>query len=103
MKHKVSHKTKYGMLVTSSTSTPIGADRYDWEIHLEAPSTENVAKVEYILHETFSNPVQTRNDPEDGFSLRSNGWGEFDVCLKVHFKDGAVVRVRHPLKLFDDV
>jgi len=102
MDHKVKHKTRYGPLVTSSTSTPVGADRYDWEIHLEAPSTEDISKVEYILHETFPDPVRVRSNPEDGFSLRSNGWGEFDVGVKVHFKDGSTERLRHPLKLFDD-
>lgn len=102
MDHKISHKTKYGMLVTSNSSAPVGADRYDWEIHLEARSAPEVAKVEYILHETYRNPVRIRKNPEDSFSLQSTGWGEFDVGVKVYFKDGAVVRLRHPLKLFHD-
>ena len=102
MDYKASHKTKHGLVVTSSTSQPVGVDRYDWEIHLEAAATESVAKVEYVLHETFTDPVRIRSDPADGFSLKSSGWGEFDVGVKVHFKNGEVARMRHPLKLFDD-
>lgn len=102
MKHTVAHSTEHGEVVTANRSTPAGDDRWDWEIRLEGPSEvlDAVERVEYVLHETFPNPVRVRDNRDDGFSLESNGWGEFDVGIKVHFKDGGVEKLRHPLRLW---
>lgn len=101
MEHKVKHKTKHGMIVTTNKAQPVTGERYDFEVYVEAPSADEVDRVEYVLHETFPNPIRERQDPQDNFALKSNGWGEFDIGIKVHFRDGTVERLRHPLKLFD--
>lgn len=99
MEHKVSHKTKRGVLTTSNSSAPTGDGRFDWEIRLDPESSKEVEEVVYVLHETFPDPVRVKRDPDSGFALKSNGWGEFDVGLKVRFKDGSVANLKHPLKL----
>ena len=100
MDHRVEHQTKYGPVFTSSTSTPVDSDRYDWEVRIEGPPGHDVAKVEYLLPETFRDRARVTSDPSDGFLVRSDGLGEeFTVAVMVHFKDGAVVGLRHPLKL----
>ncbi|KAF9584785.1 hypothetical protein BGW38_005192 [Lunasporangiospora selenospora] len=43
--------------------------------------------IEYVLHETFKPPL--RKVIEYPFELREMGWGEFDMKIRIHFKDKA--------------
>ena len=99
MDHRVEHETQYGPVFTSSTSTPIGSDGYDWEVRTEGPPKHDVAKVEYLLPEAFRDRVRATSDPSDGFLVRFSGRGDFNVAVMVHFKGGGVVGLRHPLEL----
>lgn len=64
-------------------------DYWDWEMHLEGSREQlnEIAYVEYTLHETFPNPIRRKYDASDGFKLETAGWGEFTVHIRVHYKD----------------
>ena len=104
MKYDKEHKTSHGIIVTSNTSTPTEGHRYDWVVRLEAPSPDqldNIEKVEYVLHPTFPHPVRMVIDRSNLFAMSSSGWGEFEVGVKVYFKDGTMEKLKHPLRLFE--
>jgi hypothetical protein len=66
---------------------------YLWEIHLEPPSgseaiLSSIDRVEYILPATFDPPIRIVNRREGGFKLNAIVWGEFEVRILIHFKDG---------------
>ncbi|KAF9350089.1 hypothetical protein BGX26_011681 [Mortierella sp. AD094] len=46
-----------------------------------------VERVEYLLHETFAQPL--RKVTEYPFVLQEKGWGEFDMKIKLYFVDNA--------------
>jgi transcription initiation factor IIF auxiliary subunit len=76
-----------------------GKGRYDWTVCVLAdPSVlGSIGYVEYTLHPTFPNPVRYGTGPN--FSLSSSGWGEFNIQVKIGFKDGNVMRIQHWLTL----
>jgi len=79
-----------------------GNDRWRWEAFLDdANSGElgNVVSVEYFLHPTFRNPVRRIIEPEGGFLLRTEGWGEFDLKAFAQMKDGSKVPLTHRVML----
>ena len=79
-----------------------GADRWDWKIYVDDSGSgelKDVDYVEYVLHPTFAQPVRRITDPTDGFALKTNGWGTFEVTAFVHKKDKAVARLSHSLRL----
>jgi transcription initiation factor IIF auxiliary subunit len=76
--------------------------RYDWTVCLKADQSvlKSIDYVEYTLHPTFSNPVRRGEGPN--FSLSSNGWGEFNILLKIVFKNGRMTRSQHWLALKEE-
>lgn len=104
IEHSVPHETPVGELRTVNTAKPTGDDRYDWEIHVEAPDEvlDRIDRVDYVLHETFPEPVRRREDRDSGFSLTSNGWGEFVIGVLLHLRDGDIAKLWHPLRLVDE-
>ncbi len=81
-------------------------DRWDWEVHLEGDNAklgtslaerakakkdneelDGIEYVEYTLHETFPNPVRRSYNRNDGFQLKTSGWGIFTVYIRIHYKD----------------
>ena len=77
-------------------------DRWKWEAFLDDCGTGELADVdfvEYVLHPTFRNPIREVDDPEGGFLLRTNGWGEFALNAFVHMKDGTTRKLTHQLEL----
>ena len=103
MKYDKEHKTDHGTIITSNTSTLAGVHRYNWEIKVDAPSTDqfnDISKVEYVLHPTFADPVRIATDRSNLFAMSSRGWGEFEIGVKIYFNDGKVEKLKHPLKLF---
>jgi len=75
-------------------ATPVGkrAERefYKWRLFVDEPRDvlEQIKAVEYVLHPTFPEPVQTRTDPENQFALEAAAWGSFMAAIRVYYKDG---------------
>ena len=63
---------------------------YHWRLFVDEPQEKlkGIRSVEYVLHPTFPEPVQVRDNPGDRFALQSAGWGEFNVAIRVNYKDG---------------
>jgi transcription initiation factor IIF auxiliary subunit len=84
-------------ITVQNTARFLGNGRYSWKVFLVAePSTlKSISYVEYTLHPTFPNPVRRATNWADGFALPADGWGEFNILVKVVFKD----RRKAPLQL----
>ena len=82
------------------TSKYCGDDRWEWSVRLKGPKKDldEVDRVIYQLHPTFSRPVVEIDSRESDFRLDSSGWGVFRLYAKVIFKDE-----RPPLKLHHDL
>lgn len=78
-------------------------NQYGWNIYIEAPQRvlNNVLCVEYTLHKTFRNPIRTVCNRQAKFELRANGWGEFNVKIKITYVNGQVEYFNHWLTLFN--
>jgi transcription initiation factor IIF auxiliary subunit len=70
-----------------NTAKYVGNGRYDWTVFIVAEKAvlSRIQTVEYTLHPTFTDPVLEGTGPR--FSLTSNGWGEFNIKVKIIFKD----------------
>lgn len=88
-----------------NTARYVGNGRYDWTIFLVADedTLRQVKYVQYTLHPTFPNPIQTIKDKGTGypFAFKSNGWGEFSIGVKVVLKNNSTVSFDYWLRLFD--
>ena len=78
-------------------------DYWDWKIWLIASEDilNKIKVVRYGLHPTFPNPIRIIDDPSDGFSLKSSGWGEFNVKIEIIFNEGNNLKTTHWLTLKD--
>jgi len=78
-----------------------GNDWWQWAIWLDGSKDEldKVSRVVYTLHPTFPIPVQCIDNRKNNFRLDSSGWGEFEIFIKIVYKDGQVRKRRHWLKL----
>lgn len=90
-------------LKTTNTSRYLGNDRWSWTIFLTGPDEElnQVRCVEYTLHETFPDPVQVvceLGDRHQAFKLSAEGWGVFEVKIKVILKNEHSLSLRHMLR-----
>jgi len=65
-----------------------GYDHYYVRLFITGHDVEEVLLAEYELHPTFSNPLRTTCNPNDGFSVYIWTWGEFEVGVNVHIKNG---------------
>lgn len=56
----------------------------------------------FILHPTFDNSV--REVDKSPFEIQEQGWGEFDITVRIHFVDPIEkpVEIIHVLRLFGD-
>ena len=77
--------------------------RYNWTIYVTGPDTtlNKVDYVQYTLHPSFPQPVQiikTRGG-RCAFPFSSNSWSEFEVKVKVVFKDGRTLDLKYKLNL----
>lgn len=90
---------RYSEISTANTSRYLGNNRWDWTIFLNAdPQTlKQVSHVEYTLHETFPDPVRISWSRENNFALSSNGWGVFQIKVKVLYLDQSERHLRHML------
>lgn len=77
-------------------------DWWEWEAFLDDDGSGELSKVdfvEYVLHETFRDPIKRIKSPEGGFRLKIEGWGAFELKAFVHFLDGKKVRLTHHIQL----
>ena len=67
-----------------------GRQYYQWMVFIDEPPEvlDAIQSVEYVLHSTFPQPIQVRRDPNNKFALQTSGWGEFNIVIRVNFKDG---------------
>jgi hypothetical protein len=88
----------------NNIATYIGNNKWTWTIFVDgSESTMNSIKcVQYVLHPTFPNPVQTicerGNTVGMNFPLTASGWGTFSITVKVIFISGGVKTFKHELK-----
>lgn len=61
-----------------------------------------IKKVVFVLHPTFANNVREVDQPP--FEIQEQGWGEFEITVRIHFVDPSEkpVELVHVLKLFAD-
>ena len=67
-----------------------GQGRFDWELSLrDDPTTlKKIGYVTYTLDPSFPDPVRAVCDnAANGFALKSSGWGEFSVYIKVEWRN----------------
>ncbi|MBI4471175.1 MAG: hypothetical protein HY646_00810 [Acidobacteria bacterium] len=74
---------------------------FDWEVFIDEDQSklEQIDHVTYFLHPTFPDPVRTVRNPENRFALKSRGWGEFDVGVRIVYKDGRSEKLTYSLDL----
>jgi transcription initiation factor IIF auxiliary subunit len=79
--------------------------RYDWTVFIVAEDSvlNNIDHVVYTLHPTFSDPRRSVSDRgrRCAFALSSTAWGEFNIGVKVVFKNKAEYTTDYHLNLFD--
>ncbi len=70
-------------------ASPSGEGRWNWAVWLDGSpdDLEEVAYVEYVLHPTFPNPVRKVTDRASKFRMQTNGWGEFNIKVRIHFAE----------------
>ncbi len=85
----------------ANTAKYAGSGRYDWTVYLVAEGfiLDTISFVEYTLHPSFPNPTRRVDNRQNSFALSSNGWGEFNIMVKIVYKDGRVSYLQHWLKL----
>jgi len=57
-------------------------------IYLTGPDLDKVKKVQYVLHETFPNPVRVSEDPSNNFEIWIWTWGRFPIKAIITTKTG---------------
>lgn len=79
---------------------------HTWSVYLRPMDNVQISffihHVDFILHESFSPSVRRVSDMP--YHVSEYGWGEFDVIIRVHFRDPAEkpVDLYHPLRLFPE-
>ncbi|MEM9545549.1 MAG: pYEATS domain-containing protein [Bacteroidota bacterium] len=97
--------TKYSVKQSSKPDTA-SENYWDWSVWIDA-SHEDLNKINsvvYILHPTFKNRVRTIASRNTKFKLRSKGWGEFRIYIRIYFNEEGLepLYLTHDLKLFQD-
>jgi len=83
-----------------NTSSFVRRGVYNWKIYIDAPQSvlDAISYVEYTLHPTFRPPV-VRGNAGSQFSYSSSGWGEFNIKVKVVYRNNVVQSFEHWLDL----
>ena len=101
---KATEETRQLPIQVNNIATKNNAGSWDWKIFLESSEDilNQVKCVEYTLHPTFPNPVQEicekGNSETQAFVLTGNGWGSFEVNIRILLKDGGIQKLIHTLK-----
>jgi hypothetical protein len=79
-----------------------GKDHWRWTLRLRGRQAEldRVAKVTWLLHESFTPPVVDCDDRTTRFALQGSGWGGFDLRARVLMKSGRSMQLEHELVLY---
>ena len=96
-------------IVTGSIAFWLGRKAHEhhthkWNIYVRGLECEDLSyfirKVVFQLHPTLPHPVRVVEEPP--FEVSETGWGEFEVAIRVYFKDPSErpVDVIQPLKLY---
>lgn len=90
---------KYPQITTRNISKYIGNNTWKWTAFIEADqqTLSEVACVEYTLHETFPNPVRRSCERNRNFAISTNGWGVFQLQVKVIYNDKSELLFHHML------
>jgi len=78
-----------------------GYQYFKWKVFIDEADNilDKIESVEYLLHPTFPEPYQVRNDKATKFALTSSGWGEFNIIATVNFKNGDKEKIKYRLDL----
>lgn len=79
-----------------------GQNSFIWYIFLTDSGSGALARVKhvtYVLHETFSSPIERVADPHGGFRFGARGWGIFTIRAQVTMKNGMLIDLAHTLEL----
>ncbi|MGO9093906.1 MAG: pYEATS domain-containing protein [Bryobacteraceae bacterium] len=93
-----------GPIRTGNTARALGGGQWAWTVYISADENTlgRIQCVQYTLHPTFPNPIQRvcqRGGPADAaFPFSAQGWGTFDVGIKVELRDGGALYLKHTLK-----
>eukprot|EP01094_Clydonella_sp_ATCC50884_P027618 TRINITY_DN8011_c0_g1_i1.p1 TRINITY_DN8011_c0_g1~~TRINITY_DN8011_c0_g1_i1.p1 ORF type:complete len:229 (-),score=39.79 TRINITY_DN8011_c0_g1_i1:323-1009(-) len=96
----------YGSLAWSLGKKAEAEKTHRWTLYVRDPYNQDLShvieKVVFHLHESFEDA--DRVAPGFPFQMFETGWGEFEICISVHFKDPAEkpAEVLHMLKLYHD-
>lgn len=84
-----------------NTATYVDSGRYNWSVFLVGKEKvlNSIKYVQYTLHPSFPQPQRTVYDRETNFTLNSNGWGEFNIYVKIVFDSGRKMYLEHWLSL----
>jgi TIR domain/YEATS family len=79
-----------------------GKDHWRWTLRLRGRQAEldRVARVTWLLHESFTPPVVECDDRTTRFALQGSGWGGFDLRARVLMKSGRSMQLEHELVLY---
>jgi len=79
-----------------------GDDYWGWSVWIDAAAEEldKIEYVTYVLHPTFTPPIQKVEDRASHFKLKASGWGTFTLYAKLQMKDGSEIHLEHELELF---
>ncbi len=90
-----------------------GSDLYRWIVKLDAAEnlttesksedlTQYIKSVEFVLHQTFTQPRRLVEQPP--YEITEIGWGEFEINVRINFQDTQErpVELRHQLRLRPD-
>jgi hypothetical protein len=61
-----------------------------------------IKRVQFELHETFANPKRVSEHAP--YTVEEMGWGEFEVIIRIYFRDSTQrpIELSHFLKLYGD-
>lgn len=79
-----------------------GSEHFAVRLYVEG-DTGDLTAVTYELHPTFREPERTVSDPARGFALDIWTWGEFDVDVTFHSRDGTSSTTVYALKYSDEL
>ncbi|ADM11294.1 transcription initiation factor IIF auxiliary subunit [Encephalitozoon intestinalis ATCC 50506] len=71
---------------------------HEWKAYVKA-SPEIVKRVEFKLHDSFSNRLVNAEYP---FEVVERGWGEFSIQIKIFLFNGEKIMTSHFLQLHGD-
>jgi transcription initiation factor IIF auxiliary subunit len=99
----ISQTARAQELSAANTAAYAGDGRWNWSAYIQASpeALRRIRCVEYTLHPTFPEPVRrvcAIGNAAHPFALSSNGWGVFEIGIRVMFNNGEERLLRHMLR-----